>query len=175
MSFSADFFILQTNGNFSSNGMPGLYGYWSSSDSLATILTDGYFPAGSMPGLYASPGDAVMIIGTDGYRLRCFDSSYNLVNPSSNFVKTITAASGSLYAGQTHIINNSSNGTYTLPDAGQHKGEIIYIKKISGLLITVTINTVNSQTIDGSSSLLMTVLNSRSVMVSDGSNWFIVG
>jgi hypothetical protein len=81
MSFDSDFFILQTNGNFSSNGMPGLYGYWSSSDDISTILTDGYFPSDEMVDLYASPGDAVMIIGTDGYKLRCFDASYNLVNP----------------------------------------------------------------------------------------------
>lgn len=176
MSFNANNLILRTSLGSANDGMPGFFGYNASTDNLSTVLTNGYFPSSALTG-WAGTGDIVAITASDGMALRSFDSSFNLVNPciflQSYSVNTITSSSGSLLADNFYIINNSTSGTYTLPDATTCSGEIVKIKKISGLLITVTINTVSSQTIDSASTLVMTSLNSSYSLISDGSNWWI--
>jgi hypothetical protein len=172
MSFNAANLFLQTPYNTVSAGYPGLFGYFSTEDDIATILTDGYFPFDILTG-WAGATDCIIVSATDGGVLRAFDSNFNLINPTtlSSNISTITSSSASLYANNYYLINNFANGTYTLPDATTCKGQFVNLKKISDLF-TATINTVNSQDIDGSSSLLITVLNDSATLISDGSNWW---
>ena len=72
-----------------------------------------------------------------------------------------------------HVVFTGSSATaYTLGDAHQTPGIHVTLKNQgSG---TATISTVNSQTIDGASTLALAGLNTKAVLFSDGNNWNIV-
>jgi hypothetical protein len=68
----------------------------------------------------------------------------------------------------------SGNQTITLPTAVGISGNIYFVKKIDSSANTVTINTTSSQTIDGATSRVIYDRYSSYMVVSDGSNWYII-
>lgn len=64
--------------------------------------------------------------------------------------------------------------TVTLPSADAYTGRRIEIKKIDDSSNIVTIQPVNSQTIDGSLSAQLISQNQVFEIISDGSNWFVM-
>ena len=75
------------------------------------------------------------------------------------------------------ILANAAAGNIvmTLPTAVGINGREYYIKKTDTALNTVTINTTSSQTIDGETSYLLTTQWEYIKIVSNGSNWVIIG
>ena len=71
---------------------------------------------------------------------------------------------------------NATTGTFTitLPTAVGGAGRI-YIIKNSGAASVITVATTSSQTIDGSTTYVLTALNKYVNVVSDGANWIITG
>jgi hypothetical protein len=81
-----------------------------------------------------------------------------------------TTASGSDF---TLLFTGASAASLTLPDATTCVGRTYIIKNVSLTVPTpvLTINTTSSQTIDGSSTLLLNLALESLILVSDGSNW----
>lgn len=105
------------------------------------------------------------------------------INPTSSFhvngsfAANITSITTALAIDATHYIiaaGGTTSYTVTLPTAVGIAGRMYQIKKTSASSYTVTIATTSSQTIDGSSSLVVTTQYQSYTLVSDGSNWLIL-
>lgn len=97
----------------------------------------------------------------------CLKNQYSLTTKTANY--NIANTDGTILG------NTASNSvTLTLPTAIGISGKTFTIKKIhaSNSLI---VNTSLSQTIDGASSLSWTTNNRAYTLVSNGSNWLIIG
>ena len=68
---------------------------------------------------------------------------------------------------------SSNNITISLPDA-RHSRARITVKKIDASANTVTLDGLNSQTIDGDATLIISTQYTSVTVVSDGINWYIV-
>jgi hypothetical protein len=92
-------------------------------------------------------------------------SSYSIVKPLNNYISSATT-------GEQIILCNTSGGTFnvTLPNNGNAK---VTIKKIGGAP-NLIVNTSGGQTIDGTSTATVTVVNASITFITDGSNWFII-
>lgn len=118
-----------------------------------------------------SPGQAATDLTGDGGEL--------LQNNMVRMAKTIginsniiTSATYSILEYDNVILcNPSANQTLTLPTAVGVAGKRYAIKKITTSNYTITIDTVLSQTIDGSSSYVMRDTGEVLEVVSDGTNW----
>ena len=74
------------------------------------------------------------------------------------------------------LFTGTSACTLTLPDATLFPGRLIHIKNTkTGTVPVLTIATTSSQTIDGSTTWLLDDPNESVNVVSDGSNWRIMG
>lgn len=90
---------------------------------------------------------------------------------AQNAVSTITASSKALsFNPDSYLINNATNGTYTLPTPVSSR--FIYLKKISPSSVTCTIS-YPSGTIDGSQTAVLTNQYSALLLKNDGANYFI--
>ena len=69
----------------------------------------------------------------------------------------------------------SSAFTITLPTAASKEGQTFTIKKMDGSANAVTVATTSFQTIDGSTTFILGAIYKFVSVVSDGSNWIIVG
>ena len=118
--------------------------------------------------VYASVTYAQIGIGTTS-PTSTLDVRGSLALYSRSFTSSTTAAS----TDNTLLFTGTTASTVTLPDATACAGRVYSIKNASGTtpLPVLTVATTSSQTIDGSSSWLLT--NSKSVLtvISDGSNW----
>ena len=77
-----------------------------------------------------------------------------------------------------HIILGDASGgafTITLPAAADHTGREFTVKKIDGSANAVTVDGNSSETIDGAATYALSSQYSSVTVVSDGSNWYIVG
>lgn len=75
------------------------------------------------------------------------------------------------------VLADASSGSLTvsLPSAaGANKNRMISVKKTDSTFNTVTISANGSETIDGSGTVVITVQNACVMMISDGSNWYIL-
>ena len=84
-------------------------------------------------------------------------------------VNTTTVAAGSV-ANVDYIYICNGASTVTLPTAIGNIN-LYTIKNTTG---TVTINTISAQTIDGSTSIQLSVNNQSVSLISNGSNWSII-
>ncbi len=75
----------------------------------------------------------------------------------------------------TLVFTGTSAATLTLPDASTISGRIYWIKNASSNVSTLTIATTSSQTIDGVTTQSLSNTNQTMTVISDGSNWSIVG
>jgi hypothetical protein len=118
--------------------------------------------------VYANVTYAQIGIGTTS-PTSTLDVRGSLALNSRSFTSSTTAAS----TDNTLLFTGTTASTVTLPDATACAGRVYSIKNASGTtpLPVLTVATTSSQTIDGSSSWLLT--NSKSVLtvISDGSNW----
>jgi hypothetical protein len=89
---------------------------------------------------------------------------------------TVKTASYTATAADHSIICNNTGGaiTISLPAAGGCTGRIYIIKKVSGILLNVTIDPNASETIDGGSTRVLTMQNEGVMIQSDGSNWYVI-
>lgn len=117
---------------------------------------------------YASTGSTITgstAITTDGS------------NITSMALKSNTyTANHTITTGEVVIYANANGGGFsvTLPDATTVTNKVFYIKKTDTSGNTVTIATTSSQTIDGSTTVLLSTPYSVRTVISDGSNWQIL-
>lgn len=96
-------------------------------------------------------------------------------------VKSITANYTTDWYDTILLVNaTGGNITITLPDSGlvaspkDEMGKIYHIKKVDASANTVTIDGYSTQTIDGSTTNVITTQYDSITIVSDGSNWHII-
>jgi len=84
---------------------------------------------------------------------------------------TATGAASTAYA--VNLVDVSTNSVITLPTAVGNDGQMVRVKRIDSTASTVTIDTLNSETIDG---VLSTTLapNGSINFIANGFNWFTV-
>lgn len=73
----------------------------------------------------------------------------------------------------THVSPGASNVTITLPTAVGRQGRFFRIKKVDAGVGVVTVATTGGQTIEDSTTYLLTNKWQNLVVYSDGSNWCI--
>ena len=104
----------------------------------------------------------------------------NLGVAGSLSLKHVTVSATTSYTpGNEAVILVSTSGlelgtTINLPDASTAPERVYYVKKINGGAY-VTITPPEGQTIDGNASQVLYAVNDRVMIISDGSNWFILG
>jgi len=94
-----------------------------------------------------------------------------------SFSGNYQAFTGNTVAGTdyTLVFTGTSAATLTLPDAGTITGRLYWIKNASSNTSTLTIATTSSQTIDGVTTQILNNSNQSMTVISDGSNWNIIG
>lgn len=123
-----------------------------------------------------------IIIGNNLDQDGSFGTSITEITPSNNLVINNRGVGGcttktsnyTVTSSDDVVLVNTSGGsvTITLPTAIDFK-KLITIKKISSSN-TLNISTTLSQTIDGSTSISITVQYESLTLSSDGSNWFVI-
>jgi hypothetical protein len=75
------------------------------------------------------------------------------------------------------VLGNATTASFslTLPTSVGATGQVYIIKKVDSTANTVTITTTSSQTIDGSSSKVLSYQYDGFQLQSDGANWMIIG
>jgi hypothetical protein len=98
---------------------------------------------------------------------------------NGSFGQTITTVSTDLTLDATHSIIVCNNGaiskTITLPTALGIKGRIYTIKRSDTSTASITIATTALQSIDGELNILLTRAKRSVSLISDGTNWKIIG
>lgn len=109
---------------------------------------------------------------TQGAGMIVFQSGNNIDFSSTAFSRSINNISAPQTLGAAsftdYIYNVSGTTTVTLPTAVGNGNEYVIKNVGSG---TVTIATTSSQTIDGSSTVTLSVKNTSLTLISDGTNW----
>jgi len=91
---------------------------------------------------------------------------------------TVTkSADATLTASEGLVLVDASGGVViiTLPDPTTVSGVDFMIIKNDSSTNTVTVSPNGSETIDGESSYLMTAQFEGATMISDGTNWYVIG
>jgi hypothetical protein len=90
-------------------------------------------------------------------------------------IVTKTATYTATASDYTIICNNTGGAiTINLPAAAGCSGRVYVIKKISGLFLNVTIDGNGSETIDGSTTRVLTSQNESVMIQSNGTSWYIL-
>jgi hypothetical protein len=101
------------------------------------------------------------------------NSTLDVRGSQSNNIRTFT--SGTTAASDYHLaFTGTSAATLTLPDASTIAGRAYVIKNASSNASTLTIATTSSQTIDGLSSWSLAQTNKTLIVISNGSNWYVI-
>lgn len=90
-------------------------------------------------------------------------------------IKTITAGETLDGAHDLILCNNSSDITVSLPAASGMTGRCFQIKKIGNNSNTVTVDPNSTETIDGSSTIVLFIRYDFIEIYSDGTNWQVIG
>ena len=92
-------------------------------------------------------------------------------------VSTITTTPYSATTAEEFLLVNAASSAITvnLPTAVGNTGMVFTIKKIDSSSNAVTIDASSTQTIDGGLTYVLTLQNEYVEIVSDGSNWHIIG
>lgn len=107
-------------------------------------------------------------------------SSKTLTNPVCNGLRRAVTSQTSAYTATTSVSTILCNATsaaftVTLPTAVGATGQIYTIKKTDSSANAVTVGTTSSQTIDGSTTYLLSTQYNFVVVTSDGANWMRIG
>ncbi|MGG9961347.1 beta strand repeat-containing protein [Ferruginibacter sp. SUN106] len=90
-------------------------------------------------------------------------------------ITTKTATYTATASDHTIICNNTGAAiTINLPAAAGCSGRVYVVKKISGMLLNVTIDPNASETVDGVTTRVLTTQYESVMIQSDGANWFIL-
>jgi len=113
----------------------------------------------------------MLFVNMRGYEISEDDTSgefYDIVNTSSNYTTSIT---------DNIIMCNASSGSLnvTLPTAVNNSGKLFTIKKIDSTFNKVFILTQNNETIDGELNCFLETPGEYVDLVSDNTNWQIIG
>jgi hypothetical protein len=101
------------------------------------------------------------------------NSTLDVRGSQSNNIRTFT--SGTTAASDYHLVfTGTAAATLTLPDASTITGRAYVIKNASSNASTLTIATTSSQTIDGLSSWSLVQANKTLIVISNGSNWYVI-
>ena len=112
---------------------------------------------------------------TDGFLGIKQSSPTSTLHVTGSIAKAVTTTSGALTLDSTHhIVLVTGVVTITLPNANTCTGRVYIIKNAVSGPGTVTVGRTSTNTIDGSTSLSLTVTNKTTTVVSDGSNWHII-
>lgn len=120
---------------------------------LALITTSAQVGVGT-----TSPNSTLDVRGSLSGNTQVFTTAYTATGTDYNLIFTGTTAA-----------------TLTLPTAVGITGRMYCIKNASSNISTLTIATTSSQTIDGASTATLNNSYQTLSVVSDGSNWYIVG
>lgn len=92
-------------------------------------------------------------------------------------LRIVTSATITVTTADTIILADPTSAAQTanLPAASTMTGRLLYIKKIDIGPNTVTLDANSTETIDGSLTYVLLVAREGVVIVSDGSNWYVVG
>ena len=105
-----------------------------------------------------SPNSTLDIRGSLSGNIQTFSSTYTATGTDYNLIFTGTSAT-----------------TLTLPTAASITGRMYNIKNASSNTSTLTVGTTSSQTIDGATTQVLSNSYQTLSVISDGSNWHIVG
>ena len=105
-----------------------------------------------------SPNSTLDIRGSLSGNIQTFSSTYTATGTDYNLIFTGTSAT-----------------TLTLPTAASITGRMYNIKNASSNTSTLTVGTTSSQTIDGAATQALSNSYQTLTVISDGSNWHIVG
>ena len=145
-----------------------------STRTLIASYDDTYSAVGDLFYIDAAGNFSPLAIGNEGQTLRVVSGE-----PSWGQVLLATASKTTDYtltASDTVILGNASGGdvVITLPLATIASGYRFCIKKTDSSANTVSITCSGGNTIDGSTSAVISVQYLSITIVSDGSNWFII-
>lgn len=149
--------------------------------SAGNILADGQINVEDIVGLDISAGELLNKLktvdgsgsGLDADLIDGLDSSIFSRVPVVNNVTTGTYSAVATYGTQILLCNTSSNNiTINLPTAISNNATYV-IKKIASTN-SMIIDPSGTETIDGSTSVTITVENTCLTLISDGSNWRII-
>jgi hypothetical protein len=117
-------------------------------------------------------GEGVEDVGSDEVWLQ--GHSMTQVNFSTNRIETTNTATvtADLYK-DIYIVTTATAVTFNLPDATTCLGKTYWIYK-NGAAHSITIDPHEAQTIDGNATHTMNANKSAHLIVSDGSNWYIL-
>ncbi len=106
-------------------------------------------------------------------------SPNSTLQTNGSFSTAVTSVSGNLTLTNAHslvLVNaGGSDRTISLPTAVGITGRIYTIKKTDSGSKKVTVNALNSETIDGAGSLILSLQWKYLAIQSDGTNWMIIG
>lgn len=112
-------------------------------------------------------------INLDDFRRRLLNALYAVFLPRT---KSVTASATANTTDNVYLADaTSASLTITLPDAIINKDQIVVVKKVDTSVNTVTIDGNGAQTIDGAATVVLSTQYHFRVMVSDGSNWHVIG
>lgn len=128
-------------------------------------------------GGYATTNEKLRI-NSSGYVGVSTSSPTSTLHVTGSVAKSITTKTANYTAtvnDHTIICNNSGGAiTISLPAASGCSGRVYVIKKVSAILLNVTIDPNGAETIDGSSTRVLTLQYEGVMLQSDGSNWFVI-
>lgn len=136
----------------------------------------GSYTAGDI--LYATGATtlAKLGIGSAGQVLKVSGSAPAWAGATASLSVATKTAAYTLTTSDDAILGDVSGGafTLTLPTAVGNTGKVFYIKKISDDATALTIDGDGSETIDGETSIELTIYNGSVTLASDGTNWLII-
>jgi hypothetical protein len=170
-------FSTQSSANNLATGIP------ASAVLEARSTTKGFLPprmTAAQRGAISSPAVGLVVYQTDsteglyentstGWRIVNASGTTGGITRSVNVISTPTTAAAAASTDYVYLISGTT--TLTLPTAVGNTNR--YTLKNVGTN-TVTINTTSSQTIDGSTSITMSVRYTALDVISDGTNWNII-
>lgn len=115
-------------------------------------------------------GNGLVGIGTNAPT-----STLQVAGSQALAITTKTATYTATASDHTILCNNTGGAiTINLPAAAGCSGRVYVIKKISGVLLNVTIDPNGAETIDGASTRVLTLQYETVMIQSNGTSWFII-
>lgn len=117
-----------------------------------------------------------LLYTTDTKTLYVFDGTNCLPIANVAPIETVTASSDTLDETNHVVLCDCTSNTITinLPTASGISGRIYHIKKIDSSANAVTIDGNGGETVDGTTTKVLSSQYDSVMIVSDGSNWLII-
>lgn len=120
------------------------------------------------------PGNSPLVT-KDGLITQLWAAWCRAVGVTDSLSPVVKSGTYAMAAGDTLMLVSASSGwSLTLPDPGQVIGVPFYIKKIDNNTNAVTILPHGTETIDGAGSKTLATAFAHMVLVSEGTNWWMI-